>query len=42
MKTITTISSVLVIGVLGFLATSWLSPGNISLDLSDEDIHLYL
>ncbi|MFD1753789.1 hypothetical protein ACFSC6_01145 [Rufibacter sediminis] len=42
MKTITAISSLVLIGVLGFYATTWLSPGNIPLDLSDEDIHLYL
>ncbi|WP_262707490.1 hypothetical protein [Rufibacter latericius] len=42
MKTIATISSILIIGVLGIYATTWLSPGNIPLDLSEEDIHLYL
>ncbi|WP_262897555.1 MULTISPECIES: hypothetical protein [Rufibacter] len=42
MKIITTVTTILVIGALGFLATTWLSPGNIPLDLSDEDYHLYL
>ncbi|WP_262886151.1 hypothetical protein [Nibribacter ruber] len=43
MKSISTISSILILGVLGVLATSWLSTeDNIIIDLSDEDYHLYL
>ncbi|MFA1770442.1 hypothetical protein ACD591_04000 [Rufibacter glacialis] len=42
MKKITTISSLLLLGALGFLATTWLTPGNLHVDLSDEDFHLYL
>jgi len=42
MKKLTTISSLLVIGTLGFLVRAWITPETIHLDLSDEDIHLYL
>jgi hypothetical protein len=43
MKAISTISSILVLGVIGVLATSWLATeDNIIIDLSDEDYHLYL
>jgi len=44
MKKITTISSLLIIGLgtLGFLVKAWITPENIHLDLADEDIHLYL
>ncbi|WP_262897355.1 hypothetical protein [Rufibacter psychrotolerans] len=42
MKKISTISSLLILGALGLLATTLLTPGNLDVDLSDEDIHLYL
>ncbi|WP_255430343.1 hypothetical protein [Rufibacter sp. LB8] len=42
MKTFSALSSILVLGIVGALATTWLAPEKITLDLSDEDIHLYL
>ncbi|MBA9079401.1 MULTISPECIES: hypothetical protein [Rufibacter] len=42
MKTISTLSSLLVIGALGILASTWLSTPDLSIDLSDEETHLYL
>jgi len=44
MKKITTISSLIILGLgtLGFLVKAWVTPEEIHLDLTDEDIHLYL
>ncbi|MGV3639702.1 MAG: hypothetical protein ACO1NZ_04225 [Adhaeribacter sp.] len=42
MKKITTLSSLLVLGTLGLLVKTWISPEDIHLNLSEEDIHLYL
>ncbi len=42
MKTFSTLSSLLVIGALGFLATAWFTSEELNLDMSEEDIHLYL
>ncbi|WP_278251833.1 hypothetical protein [Sabulibacter ruber] len=42
MKKISAISSLLLIGALGLFATSWFTHGNLDVDLSDEDIQLYL
>ncbi|MGV3504884.1 MAG: hypothetical protein ACO1O1_14335 [Adhaeribacter sp.] len=42
MKKITTISSLLVLGTLGLLVSTWISPEDLHLNLADEDIHLYL
>ncbi|WP_262714320.1 hypothetical protein [Adhaeribacter soli] len=42
MKKFAAISSLLVLGTVGFLVTSWLSPGEITLNFADEDYHLYL
>jgi hypothetical protein len=42
MKKITTLSSLLLLGTLGFLVKTWISPEDIHLNLAEEDIHLYL
>ncbi|HEY4650976.1 MAG TPA: hypothetical protein VIG72_06155 [Pontibacter sp.] len=43
MKRLSTISSLLLIGTtFGFLMKGWLTPHDLHLDLSDEDIHMYL
>ncbi|WP_255481061.1 hypothetical protein [Pontibacter sp. Tf4] len=43
MKRISTISSLLLIGTtFGFLMKGWLTPHDLQIDLSDEDVHLYL
>lgn len=42
MKKFSTLSSLFIIGALGILASSLLTSNEIQLDLSEEDIHLYL
>ncbi|MER2998264.1 hypothetical protein [Pontibacter populi] len=43
MKRLSTISSLLLIGTsFGFFMKSWLTPHDMHLDLSDEEVHLYL
>ena len=42
MKKIATISSFLLLGTIGFFVSNARSAGNINLDYSDEDFHLYL
>ncbi|MGV3538680.1 MAG: hypothetical protein ACO1OQ_02655 [Rufibacter sp.] len=42
MKTLSTLSSLLVLGALGILASSWYSHTDLSVDLSDEEAYLYL
>ncbi|WP_281172378.1 hypothetical protein [Adhaeribacter aquaticus] len=42
MKKIATLSSILVLGTLGYFVKVWVTPEDIQLNLLDEDIHLYL
>lgn len=43
MMRITTISSLLLLGTtFGYLMKGWLTPGELDIDLNEEDIHLYL
>jgi hypothetical protein len=42
MMKLTTLSSLLVLGTLGLLVKTWITPDDIHLSLADEDIHLYL
>ncbi|MFB9862663.1 hypothetical protein [Rufibacter immobilis] len=42
MKKLAAFSSIFALGALGIWVSSLLSPHNLSVDLSDEDIHLYL
>jgi hypothetical protein len=42
MKKYAALSSLIVLGTVGLLVTAWLNPGEIRLDFSDEDYHLYL
>ncbi|WP_255532018.1 MULTISPECIES: hypothetical protein [Pontibacter] len=43
MTRISTISSLLLIGTtFGFLMKSWLTPHDLHIDLSEENVHMYL
>jgi len=43
MKRLSTISSLLLIGTtFGFFMKGWLTPQDIEIDLTDEDVHMYL
>lgn len=42
MKKIITLSSLLLLGALGLWVKTWINPGDIPLNLADEDIDLYL
>lgn len=42
MKKFTTLSSLLVLGTVGYLVTIWMTPEDINLNFAEEDIHLYL
>jgi hypothetical protein len=43
MMRFTTVSSLLLLGTtFGFLMKGWLTPEQLNIDLSEEDIHLYL
>jgi len=43
MKNISTISSLLLIGTtFGILVRGWLTPVDLNIDLTDDEVHLYL
>jgi hypothetical protein len=42
MMKLTALSSLLLLGTLGLLIKTWITPEDIHLNLADEDIHLYL
>ncbi|WP_262713461.1 hypothetical protein [Adhaeribacter aerolatus] len=42
MKKYTTLSSLLVLGTLGYLVKVWITPEDIQLNFKEEEIHLYL
>ncbi|WP_347159105.1 hypothetical protein [Pontibacter chitinilyticus] len=43
MKRLTTLSSLLLLGTtVGLLVKNWLAPGNLQIDLREEEYHLYL